>query len=362
MKKIFFTCGPSQLYPTVEKHIQKALNNNIPSLSHRSVKFQEIYKSTQDKLRKFLRIPKGHHIFFLASSLESMERIIENCVDKHSFHFVNGAFSRKFYQFAKMLKKDLLKYEAADGKGFDVNKIKIPKNSELICVTHNETSTGVSIPLQYINKLKSDSSRLIAVDIVSSVPYVKIDFSKVDITFFSVQKGFGLPAGMGVLLVNERAINKANFLAKKGNNIGSYHSFLSFLDKDKIFQTPETPNVLSIYLLGKVLDDMLEKGIDTIRKEIEEKAKLVYGFFDNHSRYIPFVIDKNFRSKTTIVIDVKGKAKEIVKKLTKIGFIVSSGYGQFKASHIRIANFPAHTIGNCKRLLSNFFPFSNYGD
>lgn len=356
MKKIFFTCGPSQLYPTVEKHMQEALNNNIPSISHRSVKFQEIYKSTQDKLREFLRIPKGQHIFFLASSLESMERIIENCIEKHSFHFVNGAFSQKFYQFAQLLKKKPIKYELKASRGYDPTAVKIPTKAELITITQNETSTGVAIPLQSINRLKSKhSTRLIALDIVSSAPYPSVNFNKIDIAFFSVQKGFGLPAGLGILIVNEKAIEKSKFLAKKGINIGSYHSFLSFLDKDKIFQTPETPNVLNIYLLGKVLDDMLKQGIDTIRKEIEEKSKLVYSFFDNHTKYTPFVTDKNFRSKTTIAIDVKGKAKEIVKKLAKNGFIVSSGYGQFKASHIRIANFPAHTIGNIKRLLNNCF-------
>ena len=35
-----------------------------------------------------------------------MERIIENCAIKHTFHFINGAFSRKFYEMTKELKKD----------------------------------------------------------------------------------------------------------------------------------------------------------------------------------------------------------------------------------------------------------------
>ncbi len=352
---IYFTCGPSQLYPTVPKYIMHALNEDILSISHRSVQFQEIYRSAQNGLRKLLNIPKNHKIFFLSSSLESMERIIENCVKEYSFHFINGAFSKKFYEIVLKLKKHPEKYEVSEGDGYDPNKIKIPKRTELICITHNETSTGVSIPLQSINRLKDDyPKKLIVVDIVSSAPYPKIEFKKIDMAFFSVQKGFGLPAGLGILIVNERAIEKAKYLEKKGVNVGSYHSFSSLLTKDEIFQTPETPNVLAIYLLDKVVRDMLKKGINQIRKETDIKAKLVYDFFDRYPKYKPFVKEPQFRSKTTIVIDVKSETKKIIEKTKNAGFIISSGYGQFKQNHIRIANFAAHSLSDIQKLLSFF--------
>src|SRR3989338_1075614 len=111
MKYTYFTCGPSQLYPTLYGHLQQAFDKDIPSLSHRSKTFQQFYKSTQDNLRRLLSIPKSHRIFFLSSSLESMGKIIENCVEKQSLHFINGSFSKKFYQSALLLKKQPIKYE-----------------------------------------------------------------------------------------------------------------------------------------------------------------------------------------------------------------------------------------------------------
>lgn len=351
MKYTYFTCGPSQLYPTVFRHLQIAFDKGIPSLSHRSKTFQQIYKSTQDRLRKLMSIPQSHKIFFLSSSLESMERILENCVEKYSFHFVNGAFSSKFYQFAELLKKRPLKYEVANGEGYSFFNLKADKKSELICVTQNETSMGVSVPLNFIDKLKTDFLQLIAVDVVTSAPYVRIDFSKIDIVFFSVQKGFGLPAGMGVLIVNKKAIERAQILRRKGYNVGSYHSFSSLLEKDSIFQTPETPNVMGIYLLGQVCKDMLKKGIKSIREETEEKSKMVYDFFDNHPKYKPFIKNPNYRSKTTIAIDVMGDTNKIVKKLKSKGIVVSSGYGEYKESQIRIANFPAHSMRDFTNLI-----------
>ena len=257
------------------------------------------------------------------------------------------------------------KVEVREGEGFDLRSIRMPKKTELIAITHNETSTGVSIPLQDIETLRKIYPKvLIAVDIVSSAPYVNLDFSQVDIAFFSVQKGFGLPAGMGVLIANERAMEKARFLKKKGVNIGSYHSFSSLLEKAENYQTPETPNVLGMYLLQKVTNDMLIYrsssraksrdlvGIDAIRAETDKKAKLIYNFFDRHPQYKPFVKDNRFRSKTTIAIDVKGDTKKILAKLEKKGLVVSSGYGKFKEDHIRIATFPAHETNNIKHLLS----------
>ena len=95
MKNVYFTVGPSQLYPTVKKHITAALKEDIPSLNHRGKEFKALYAQTDRALRKLLNIPQTHHIFFLASGHEGMERVLMNTVYKNSFHLVSGAFSEK---------------------------------------------------------------------------------------------------------------------------------------------------------------------------------------------------------------------------------------------------------------------------
>jgi phosphoserine aminotransferase len=351
MKNIFFTVGPSQLYPTVPQHLKTALDEDIFSLSHRSEAFKQLNKQTHANLRQLLNIPKSHHIFYTGCALEAMERVIENTAQKHVFSFVNGSFSREFYQTAVDLKKEVLRHDAANGEGFDLADVTIPKTTELICLVHNETSTGVSQPLDNIAALKkANQDALIAMDIVSSAPYVSVDFSVIDIAFFSVQKGFGLPAGLGVIIVNDKAIEKARWLAEKNIAIGSYHNFLKLAEFEEKFQTRETPNVLGIYLLGKIAGDMLERGIETIRKETDQKAKLLNEFFENHKDFKQYVATE-YRSKTTIVIDVNGDSESVVNRLAEQGFIVAQGYGKRKDQHIRIGNFPTHTIEDVKNLL-----------
>lgn len=337
------------------------------SISHRGERFQKIYAEAVSNLRSLLDIPKTYKIYFLSSGTEAMERVIQNCVVKYSFHLVNGAFSKRFYKTALELSKNAKAYEVKAGEGFsarggpafgwDLDRLNIPKRTELICITQNETSTGVSIPAELIHELKKrNPDKLIAVDTVSSAPYVDLDYQKTDLVFFSVQKGFGLPAGLAVLIISPNAFEKANMIIKRGISIGSYHSFLSLEEYALKNQTPETPNVLAIYLLGKVCQDMIGSArhrLAEIRRETEEKAELLYDFFEEKKGYKIFVKDKIFRSKTVIVVEVDGGSKRLVDRLKNKGLVISSGYGEYKENQIRIANFPAHSKSQIRKLLEN---------
>lgn len=352
MKKIFFTPGPSQLYPTTQNHLQNGFKVDIGSISHRSELFQKIYQDLVDDLKQLLGIPKEYHIFIVGSGTEAMERTIQNCVEKYSLHFVNGSFSKRFYMMAQDLGKKPIKIEAPLEEGFNFKKVTIPKRTELICFTQNETSSGVLIPAEAISSIaKKYPDTLIAVDVVSSVPYVDLDYKLLDVVFFSIQKGFGLPAGLGVMVVSPRAIKKAEILLQKKINIGSYHSFPTLLHYAQKQQTHETPPLLAMYLLGNVVKDMQKKGIEHIRRETEEKAALLYDFFDHHDTLSAFVKEKRWRSQTVIVVDIQKAKKDVKKLLAEKGFIVGSGYGENKKTQIRIANFPAHSLADVHKLI-----------
>ena len=153
MKKIFFTPGPSQLYPTVPKHITEGMQAYIGSISHRSTQFQEIYQELAQGLKSLLQIPEEYQIFIVGSGTEAMERTIQNCVEKYSLHFVNGSFAKRMFVIAQELGKKPEKIEVPIGEGFDFKKITIPKRTELICFTQNETSSGVMIPVSDIETI-----------------------------------------------------------------------------------------------------------------------------------------------------------------------------------------------------------------
>ena len=138
-----------------------------------------------------------------------MERIIQNLVEKKSYHFINGYFAGRFYNISKKLGKDADFIKCEFGKDFNFNDVNISDDVEMICVTHNETSTGVVFNADDIYKLKkTHPEKILVVDIVTSVPYYKFDFNLIDVAFFSVQKGFGLPPGLGVMVCRKNLLEK----------------------------------------------------------------------------------------------------------------------------------------------------------
>ncbi len=349
---IFFTAGPSKMNPKVKGYIADALQKNIPSISHRGREFEKIYVKAETALRTLLKIPSTHHILFLASGNEGLERVIQNSVGRKSLHLVNGAFSKRFYDMALQYKKKPVKHEAAWGEGFALNTLHVESDIELIGLTHNESATGVMTPISEIYKLaKANKHALVAIDVVSSVPYGSLDFRYLDYVIFSVQKGFGLPAGLGVVILSDRALAKSQVLKDSGVSIGSYHSFPKMMALADRRQTPETPNVLNIYLLGRVARDMIKKGVSRIKKETDAKAALMYDFLDTSRRLTPFVHVRALRSPTLIVVETNNEAQKIIKKAKTHGFILGGGYGMNKISQIRIANYPQHTLAEFKSLI-----------
>jgi phosphoserine aminotransferase len=350
-KNIYFTAGPAELYPEFENYLQEAIDEQIGSISHRSQRFRDIYKFTDEQLRILMDIPENTGVFFTGSASEVWERILLNIVQSDSFHLVNGSFSEKFYKYAKSLNKQAHLQEKSLGEGFDLDEIVVPDAAELICTTHNETSTGVMTPADTIHALKkANLDKFIAVDMVSSAPYPALDYGLVDTAFFSVQKAFGLPAGLGVWLANEKCLERANSL-KKTQTIGGHHDLPTLWKNYEKFETPATPNTLLIYLLGKVAEDMNKKGIEQIRKETDEKADKIYDFLQKSDKFSVNVEKAAHRSRTVAVADCAVPSAEIIANLKKKNIILGAGYGPKKDSQIRISNFPANSMEQVELLL-----------
>ena len=343
-KKIFFTPGPSALYYTVEEHLKQAVKDQVMEVNHRSKQAMAYYQHASENLKSLMNIPEDYHIFFLSSATEIWERQIQNLVVSKSFHYCNGAFSNRFYEFAKAMGMNALKAESKFGSIPEVNTDDIPKDVELISFALNETSTGVSFPVEDIYRVRdSHPDAIITIDGVSAFPVIDIDFSKIDSAYFSVQKCFGLPAGLGVWIANDRCIEKSLSKQAQGHNIGTYQTLPNFLKNGQKFQTTYTINVLAIYLLMKVTTDMLDKGIDMIRRESAYKAALLQKLVADHPKLNHFVQEEKVRSKTVIVANTQIPSQQWLEELNHRGFVLGNGYGDYKGKQIRIASFPTHS-------------------
>ncbi len=354
-QKLFFTPGPAGLFPTVQSHYEQAFREQIGSISHRSATFRKIYQHADEQLRILFQLPKETGVLFTGSATEVWERIIMNTVEHESFHLVNGSFSKKFFEFSQQLHKYAHSFQKPFGEGFDAKEVEVPAYAELICCTTNETSSGVQMRAQEIHKVKkANKDKLLVVDMVSSAPYTDLDFSLIDSAFFSVQKAFGMPAGLGVWFANEAMVEKSKRIQQHEGIVGTYHSLSSLWDNYQKFETPETPNVLSIYVLGKIAEDFNKIGVSTIRKETDRKAKALYDFAQKSDQFEIFVENESHRSATVIVLNCKENSSKVIQELeSKTGMVVCAGYGKLKESQIRIANFPNVDFAQVQELIEN---------
>jgi phosphoserine aminotransferase len=351
MNPNYFTAGPSQIHAQFANIYLQGLQLGYGSISHRSATFREIYKHTDLQLRQLLELPTSHKIFFTGSGSEIWERSISNLVEDHSFHLVNGSFSKKFFNYAKGLGKKAAAITMPHGKGFEIEEVMFPENTELICTTQNETSSGVSMPVQDLISIKNrNPNALLITDIVSIAPLSSIPYSHVDSSFFSVQKAFGMPAGLGVWIVNDRCIEKSKQLVTKNISVGPHQSLNDFDTNYDKWETPNTPNVMAIYCLGKIAEEMNQTGMANIQKEIDSKADLLYSFADNNKKYTPVVANKAHRSKSVIVLQCNNSGL-LIQKLAEKNLFISNGYAEFKNQEIRIANFPTTSIAQLQILI-----------
>lgn len=348
---ISFYPGPSRVHDEIPGYVKDAAKQGIMSMNHRSPEFVAMSRKTIGLLKKKLSIPKDYTIFFTSSATECWEIIAQSWITEKSYHFYNGSFGQKWFEYTHKIKN------GAIGKLFDresalnADQLKYDGSNAVICLTQNETSNGTQVSNEIISTIrKNNPGHLIAVDATSSMAGIVLDFKSADIWFASVQKCFGLPAGLGIMICSPAALLRA----KKINNSQYYNSIMFMNAMMEKWQTPFTPNVLGIYLLMRVLEK--SKPIREVHKVTVNRFKEWTAFLQNTNNLKHLIKNKEVHSYTVLPIEGDPSSISKIKKNgKKQGFLLGEGYGDLRATTFRIANFPAIKnveITKLKRFLS----------
>ena len=324
---ISFYPGPSKVYTQVADYAAEAVREGIVSLNHRSAGFMKIVKDAVVLLHEKLDIPADYHVAFVSSATECWEIVAQSLTAETSLHPTGGAFGEKWREYAHRIKPPVNVGEA-----------------DVLCIVQNETSNGTQVSMESLAQLRREFTGIIAVDAVSSMAGVVFDWSLADVWFASVQKCFGLPAGLAVLIYSPAALDRARQIGENAH----YNSFLFMHENFAKFQTPYTPNGLGIYLLMRVLQQV--SSIAEVSTITKKRAADWYSFFEQEpvrssnalSRFSLLVGDPALRSDTVIAVQGEEAAIRAIKTAAQqAGITLGNGYGQWKDSTFRIANFPA---------------------
>ncbi len=353
-KIIHFTPGPSKVYDNVPRYIEEAFKKNIPSFYHRSKGFQELYRATVELFREKLHVPEEYEIYFVNSATEVFEITASEYGKQFgSTHLFNGSFGEKWHRLAKNKYPNAFAYEYGLSTSYTHLEFLFSKaleNSRFLALTHVETSNGFEFPLSLLRYATDD--HLIAIDATSSMGGMNLPWEWADIWFASVQKCFGLPPGLAVLIVSPKALE----YAPKENS--SHHSIRNLHENYLKFQTANTPATLLIYLLYKILRHEIP-SIEVVEKRIFERFQSWENWGKRYRKNF-LTGDEKLRAKTVLTWEFQNKKLlHILRSYLRLnGFEIADGHGVWKGKAIRIANFPQFSdeeIDRLRQVLSYFF-------
>ena len=347
-----FYPGPSKVYPQVRQYLLDAHDSGILSVNHRSGAFMEMCQKTLQLLHAKLNIPDGYTIVFVSSATECWEIIAQSFTgnEQAGFHFYNGSFGGKWLEYARKIHPQSKGFPFGLEESAHFSNISIAGENNILCFTHNETSNGTQVTGETLAAVRHEfPTQLIAVDATSSLGGADLRIADADIWFASVQKCLGLPAGLGLLVASPKAVETA----EKTGDRRFYNSFLFMRDNVMKSQTHHTPNVLAIYLLMRVLESV--ENVSSIAQRLKKQAAGWYGFLDAHPVLRPLVNNPSVRSDTVIAVSAEKKIVSFMKQKARAANIeLGSGYGEWKETTFRIANFPAidtHEINVLRQVL-----------
>jgi phosphoserine aminotransferase len=333
---ISFYPGPSRVHNEIPKYTKDAFKSGIMSINHRSDDFMKMSEKTINLLKQKLNIPKSYTVFFTSSATECWEIIAQSLVKEKSFHLYNGAFGQKWFDYTKRLHPLAVPIPFELNEKLNPKKLIFEQREGIICVTQNETSNGTQVSSTIIRAIKkTNPSYLVAIDATSSMAGIQLDFKAADIWFASVQKCFGLPAGLGLLICSPQALSQSEAIGEK-----SHYNSLGFMTEMMAkWQTSCTPNVLGIYLLMRVLEN--SESIDKVHAAVLERYEKWMDFFSTTS-LSHLVTEDEVRSYTVLPISATPELIQKIKIDAKVeGLLLGEGYGNWKTTSFRIANFPA---------------------
>jgi aspartate aminotransferase-like enzyme len=309
--------------------------------SHRSKEYLELHFDTVKRLQTYIET-KNPIFLFSSTGTGFMEASVLNCVKEKLLICINGSFGKRYADVAVANGRETVELTPPLGEPVDpvalAEALDADPDIEAVALTHNETSAGLINPLSELTEVVRERGKLIFVDAVSSMggTELKVDEWGIDICFSSSQKCFGVPPGIGIGSVSERALNASEAAVNKGwyfdlKNWEKYHS-----SGRGTPMTSAIPQVAGLNAALKMIDERGGRGwyIDLFKRRNEKIRKGVSAIgFSMFPR-------KGYESPTVSCIkapkELTGLA--VYEAMRGEDFELAQGYGVLKESTFRIGN------------------------
>lgn len=346
-----FGCGPSKVRPEALRSL--AERSDVMGTSHRQKPVKELVGRIRTGLAELFALPEGYEVVMGNGGATAFwDAAAAWLVRDRALHLVYGEFSRKFADVtggAPFLQDPVL--VEADPGSAPVPEAR--EGTDAIAWAHNETSTGVMVP---VVRPESAGDALVLVDATSGAGGLPVEMAEADVYYFAPQKAFGADGGIWIAILSPAAVARLEEL--DGSTSRWQPPFLSLktaLDNSRKDQTYNTPAVASLILMAEELGWMLEGGgLGFCVDRTTASSTSLYSWSEASGFSSPFVDDPASRSLVVGTIDFGDEidAAAVAATLRANGIVDVEPYRKLGRNQLRVGMFPAVDPSDVEALTS----------
>jgi phosphoserine aminotransferase len=342
-----FGSGPSLVRDEAVAALADAAHGYMGT-SHRRDGVRSVVRRIREGVQTLFSLPDGYEVVLgNGGSTAFWDAAAFGLIDQRSSHLVVGEFSSKFASVAKNA-PHLDAPEVVETEPGAVATRLDKVLGDVYAYPHNETSTGVMVPLHR----PADGEFIAVVDGTSAAGGLRVDPTAFDVYYFAPQKCFAADGGLWIACASPRGVERIERLAASGRWMPPSLDLGIALDNSRQDQTYNTPALATLFLFAHQVEWMLGNGgLEWAATRCDTAAGIVYGWAEANPRTTPFVSGAEARSHVTATIDFDGvDAAAIASALRANGIVDIEPYRKLGRNQLRIALFPAIEPSDLARL------------
>lgn len=337
-----FGSGPSRIRAEQMETLQ-SVSRTVLGTSHRQAPVKQLVSRVRSGLAALFQLPEGYEVVLgNGGSTAFWDLAVFSLIESRSQHLVLGEFSQKFATESAGA-PHLAEPEVLRSAPGSFPQAVASAEVDAYAWPHNETSTGVMVPVR--RPAGATQDQLVLVDATSVAGAAAVDISQTDAYYFAPQKAFASDGGLWLSVLSPAAIERAQRLAQDGSRwIPSFLSLTSAIDNSRKEQTLNTPAVATLVLLAEQIEWILDQGgLAWADARTRTTSGMLQSWAASREEITPFVEDPAARSQvvTTLDVDESIDATAITSVLREHGVVDIEPYRKLGRNQLRIATFPA---------------------
>ena len=335
-----FGCGPSKVRP---EQIAALLAGGTTLLgtSHRQAPVKDLVGAVRRGLTDLFALDAGWEIVLgNGGSTVFWDIATFGLIRNHSVHAAFGEFSSKFAEAVAAVPHLSAPTVVRSEVGDHPTLVAVP-GADVYALTHNETSTGVMMPL--VRPVGAEPDALVVVDATSAAGGLLWNPAEVDVYYFAPQKSFASDGGLWLAACSPAALDRIRSISASQRWTPASLDIKTALDSSVLDQTYNTPALATLIMLNEQLQWMLHNGgLTWANQRCVQSARNLYGWADARDWATPFVVDPTKRSDVVGTIDLTDvDANDVCAALRANGIVDTDSYRKLGRNQLRVGMFPA---------------------